>query len=121
MDRNGVFGGNPLGVLIRLVLLSIVVGVVLSALGITPGNLFYHLNVLARRIYDMGFGAIEWLCSISCSARSSCSRSGSCRGCSPPRAAARTIRTAEVSRFTSPLAFPEAAAVPWLSGILPGR
>ena len=61
MDRNSVFGGNPLGVLIRLVLLSIVVGVVLSALGITPGNLFYHLNVLARRIYDMGFGAIEWL------------------------------------------------------------
>ena len=58
MDRNGVFGGNPIGVLIRLVLLSIVVGVVLSALGITPGNLFYHLNVLARRIYDMGFGAI---------------------------------------------------------------
>jgi hypothetical protein len=61
MQRNSVFGGNPLGVLIRLVLLSIVVGVVLSALGITPGNLFYHLNVLARRIYDMGFGAIEWV------------------------------------------------------------
>ena len=61
MERNSVFGGNPLGVLIRLVLLSIVVGVVLSALGITPGNLFYHLNVLARRVYDMGFGAIEWV------------------------------------------------------------
>jgi len=61
MDRNQIFGGNPLSVVIRLIVLSIVVGVVLSALGITPQNLFYHLNILARRIYDMGFGAIEWV------------------------------------------------------------
>ena len=61
MDRNQIFGGNPLSVVIRLIVLSIVVGVVLSALGITPQNLFYHLNILARRLYDMGFGAIEWV------------------------------------------------------------
>lgn len=61
MDRQTIFGGNPLGVLIRLVLMSVVVGIVLSALGITPGNLFYHLNVLARRIYDLGFRSIDWL------------------------------------------------------------
>lgn len=61
MNRDQFFGGNPAGVLIRLVLLSVVVGVILSALGIDPANLFYHLNVLARRIYDMGFGAVEWL------------------------------------------------------------
>ena len=60
MDRNQIFGGNPLGVLIRLAVLSIVVGIVLSALGINPQNLVYHLNLLARRIYDMGFGAVEW-------------------------------------------------------------
>lgn len=61
MDRNTIFGGNPLGVIIRLVLLSIVVGIVLSALGITPKNLFYHIDVLIRRLYDLGFGAIDWI------------------------------------------------------------
>ncbi len=61
MQRDQFFGGNPVGVLIRLALLSIVVGVVMSALGITPANVFYHLDLLVRRIYDMGFGSIEWL------------------------------------------------------------
>lgn len=61
MDRERIFGGNPVSVIIRLVLLSIVVGIVLSALGITPDNLFYHLNLLVRRLYDMGFGAVEWI------------------------------------------------------------
>jgi len=61
MDRGSFFGGNPLAVIVRLVLLSIVVGIVMSALGISPRNLFYHLELLARRIYDMGFGAFEWL------------------------------------------------------------
>ena len=61
MDRNDVFGGNILGVVLRLAVLSIVVGIVLSALGITPANFLYHINFMARRIYDMGFGAIEWV------------------------------------------------------------
>ncbi len=59
MDRNTLFGGNPLSVLIRLAILSLVVGIILSALGISPSNLFYHLNLLARRIYDLGFDAVE--------------------------------------------------------------
>lgn len=61
MDRNTLFGGHPLAVILRLAVLSIVVGIVLSALGITPRNLFYHLDILVRRLYDMGFGAIEWV------------------------------------------------------------
>lgn len=61
MDHKTIFGGNPLSVVVRLVLLSIVVGVVLSALGITPANFFYHIEVLARRIYDLGFSTIDWL------------------------------------------------------------
>ena len=60
MDRERLFGGNPIAVLIRLVLLSVVVGVVLSALGIHPSQLLHHLQILARRIYDMGFGAFHW-------------------------------------------------------------
>ncbi len=59
MDRNTFLGGSVLGVLVRLIVLSIVVGVVLSALGITPENFFYQVNILLQRIYDLGFGAIE--------------------------------------------------------------
>ncbi len=59
MDRNTFLGGSVLGVLVRLTILSIVVGIILSALGITPDNFFYQINVLLRRIYDLGFGAIE--------------------------------------------------------------
>jgi hypothetical protein len=59
MDRNTFLGGSVLGVLVRLIVLSIVVGVVLSVLGITPENFFYQVNILLQRIYDLGFGAIE--------------------------------------------------------------
>jgi len=61
MNLDTFLGGSPLGVIIRLVLLSIVVGVVLSALGITPDNFFYQINLLLRRIYDLGFGVFEWV------------------------------------------------------------
>jgi hypothetical protein len=60
MRLDQIFGGNPLGVIIRLVIMSIVVGIILSALGITPDNLFYRLRLLIERIYDMGWGAVEW-------------------------------------------------------------
>lgn len=59
MDRSTFLGGSVLGVVVRLAILSVVVGVVLSALGITPENFFYQINILLRRIYDLGFGAIE--------------------------------------------------------------
>lgn len=59
MDRNTLFGGNPLAVIIRLVVISIVVGIVLSALNIRPDEILYHIRRLIQRIYDLGFGAIE--------------------------------------------------------------
>lgn len=61
MDRNTIFGGNPLGVILRLALISIVVGIVMKALGIDLGNFFQRINELLRNIYDLGFGAIEWV------------------------------------------------------------
>jgi diacylglycerol kinase len=61
MSLERIFGGNPVGVIIRLIVLSIIVGIVLSALGIRIDNIFYRLNILARRIYDMGFEAVEWV------------------------------------------------------------
>lgn len=61
MDRNMIFGGNPLGVILRLALISIVVGIVMKALGIDLSNFFQRINELLRNIYDLGFGAIEWV------------------------------------------------------------
>jgi len=60
MRLDQIFGGNPLGVILKLVILSVVVGIILSALGITPDNLFYRLGLLAERIYNMGWGAVQW-------------------------------------------------------------
>jgi hypothetical protein len=60
MDRETFLGGSVLGVIVRLALLSILVGVVLSALGITFDNFFYQINLLFRRIYDLGFDVFEW-------------------------------------------------------------
>jgi uncharacterized protein DUF6460 len=53
------FGGNPALVLARLVILSLIVGVVLAALGFSPYDIIQNLRDLAARIYDMGFAAIE--------------------------------------------------------------
>jgi Family of unknown function (DUF6460) len=61
MDRNSFWGGNPLSVVIRLALLSVVVGIVLSALGINLRNFFDRINTLLRNLYDLGFGAVDWM------------------------------------------------------------
>ncbi len=60
MDRDRLLGGNPWGVAIRLIVMSIIVGIVLHALNITPENLIYRLQLFVRRLYDLGFGSIEW-------------------------------------------------------------
>ena len=53
------FGGNPALVLIRLAILSLIVGVVLAALGFSPFEILDSLRRLVARIYDMGFAAVE--------------------------------------------------------------
>ena len=59
MDTKTFLGGSPMAVLVRLLVLSLIVGVILSALGITPQNFFFQINVLLQRIYDLGFGAFQ--------------------------------------------------------------
>src|SRR5258707_8273863 len=54
-------GGPPLAVLARLVLLSIVVGVILSAVGLDPWNILHSIEKLIRNVLDMGFDAVRWL------------------------------------------------------------
>jgi hypothetical protein len=55
------FGGPPLSVIFRLVLLSILVGVILKVLGLDPLNLLRSLQDLVRAVWDMGFDAIVLL------------------------------------------------------------
>jgi hypothetical protein len=54
-------GGSPLAVLGKLVLLSILIGVVLSALGFDPWNIVASVRRLILNIWDMGFDAVHWL------------------------------------------------------------
>jgi hypothetical protein len=64
MESNAIyrfFGGSPLGVLVRLAALSFVVGIVLSALGVSPYDIVNGLIDLARRVYYMGFSSVEWI------------------------------------------------------------
>ena len=56
-----LFGGNPVGVIIRLLVLSLIVGITLTALGIHPQNILYYLQLFAYRIYNLGFGVFELL------------------------------------------------------------
>ena len=55
------FGGSPLWVLVRLILLSVVIGVLLSALGLDPWNILQSVERLIRRIFDLGWDAVAWL------------------------------------------------------------
>lgn len=50
-----------LGTILRLVVLSVVVGIVLATLGITPQNFFERIYLLVRHIYDLGYDAFGWL------------------------------------------------------------
>ena len=54
-------GGAPLAVLGKLVLLSILIGVVLSALGLDPWNIVQSVERLIRHVWNMGFDAVRWL------------------------------------------------------------
>ena len=56
-----VFGGSPLAVLGRLILVSILVGVVLAALGLDPFDIISSVERLIRSIWNLGFDAFRWL------------------------------------------------------------
>ena len=55
------FGGSPLAVLGRLLLVSVLVGVVLSVLGLDPFDILHSLERLVRSIWNLGFDAFHWL------------------------------------------------------------
>ena len=53
-------GGSPLSVAFRLILLSVLVGVVLSAVGFDPWNIINSIRLLFQRLWDLGFDAVNW-------------------------------------------------------------
>ena len=58
---NRFLGGSPLAVLGKLILLSILIGVVLSVIGLDPWNIIDSVRRLIRAVWDMGFDAVHWL------------------------------------------------------------
>jgi hypothetical protein len=56
-----ILGGSPLAVLGRLILVSILVGVILSALGLDPFDIVHSVERLIRSIWNMGFDAVRWV------------------------------------------------------------
>jgi hypothetical protein len=55
------FGGPPLSVISRLILMSILVGVVLAAIGLDPWNIIDSVRRLILHIWNMGFDTVRWL------------------------------------------------------------
>ena len=56
-----ILGGPPLAVIARLILLSILVGVVLHAIGLDPWNIYDSIRRVVLDVWDMGFDAIMWV------------------------------------------------------------
>ena len=54
-------GGSPFWVLLRLIALSVVVGVILSALGLDPMNILSSLESPVRHLFNFGFDTVERL------------------------------------------------------------
>jgi Family of unknown function (DUF6460) len=54
-------GGSPLAVAFRLILLSILVGVVLAAIGFDPWNILTSIQLLFQKIWALGFDAVNGL------------------------------------------------------------
>ncbi|MBS7538520.1 DUF6460 domain-containing protein [Ancylobacter lacus] len=54
-------GGSPVWVVIQLVMLSVVVGVILSALGLDPLDIVSSLRRLVEHLFSFGFETVERL------------------------------------------------------------
>ncbi len=55
---NNFLGDTPGKTLVRLLIISFVVGIVMSTLGLTPVELWYKLQDFVVRLYNLGFDAI---------------------------------------------------------------
>jgi Domain of unknown function (DUF6460) len=53
------FGGPPGWVVVRLAVISLIVGLIFSALGISPLDIVANFERLVRGIWNLGFGALN--------------------------------------------------------------
>ncbi len=58
---NRFLGGPPLAVIGRLIGLSILVGLILAAMGLDPWNIIDSVRRLVEHVWNMGFDAVRWL------------------------------------------------------------
>lgn len=54
-------GGSPLSVAVRLAMLSVIVGVILSAFGLDPLDIVQSIEALFHTVWNMGFDALVWV------------------------------------------------------------
>ncbi len=59
VNLNRFLGDTPFRVFVRLLVLSFIVGLVLSVIGLHPLEIFDWLERLVSRIYEMGFEAVR--------------------------------------------------------------
>lgn len=52
-------GGSPLGVLVRLLFISLLVGAAMAFLGLSPQSLYRAAARFVRSLGDLGFGALH--------------------------------------------------------------
>lgn len=52
-------GDTPLRVLLKLIVVSLIVGIVMSAFGWAPYDIYYAIHDFILHIWDMGFAAID--------------------------------------------------------------
>lgn len=55
---NRVLGGSPISVLVRLLIMSFVVGLILHVLNINPADIVAWLNAQIRALTNLSFGAV---------------------------------------------------------------
>lgn len=54
-----IFGGSPIAVLLKLVVVSLLIGAVMAGFGFTPTTLPNKVVAAFRSLFDLGFGAFR--------------------------------------------------------------
>ena len=55
---NKFLGDTPGKTMVRLLIISFVVGIIMSTIGLTPVDLWYKLQDFFARLYSLGFDAV---------------------------------------------------------------
>lgn len=53
------FGGNPAGVILKLAVASVIIGVILSAFGFNPDSLYDAVMEIGKWISNLSFDAVK--------------------------------------------------------------